>query len=385
MAKSFLFFGGEDWWYHNRAHIDMQLIRRFAKIGTAVYVNSIIMRKPEITGGKGFTERLIRKGKSILRGMKESGEGFWVYSPFTMPVHHISWARPINEAVLRYQIKRIMKKLSLNTPVVWVACPSACDTAVKMKKERLIYQRTDRYEDDPHVDRDVILEYDRKLKKQADVTVYVNKTMYEQEKDECRKAFFLDHGVDYEMFANAEQDKDVPVEMADVKRPIIGYFGRVADHKLDVEFIHKIAALLPDCTFVFVGYATQECREIFTKDNIKIISQQPYQRIPHYGKCFDVAILPWRVNKWTEAANPIKLKEYLALGKPVVCTPSFTELSGYLDVVYEAAKPEDFAACIRKAMSENTPGFVKKRREKIASASWDSKAELMLNQLYSKN
>ena len=98
-----------------------------------------------------------------------------------------------------------------------------------------------------------------------------------------------------------------------------------------------------------------------------------------------MAILPWRVNKWTEAANPIKLKEYLALGKPVVCTPSFTELSEYLDVVYEAATPEDFAGYIKRGMSENNPGLVKKRREKVASASWDSKAELMLNQLFSKN
>ncbi len=385
MEKSFLCFGGEDWWYHNRAHIDMQLMRRFARIGAAVYVNSIIMRKPEITGGKGFTERLIRKGKSILRGLKESGEGFWVYSPFTMPVHHVLWAKPVNEVILRYQIRRIMRKLSLNMPVVWVACPAACNTAIKMKKKRLVYQRTDRYEDDPHVDREVILEYDKKLKSQADVTVYVNKTMFEQESGECRKAFFLDHGVDYEMFASAEKDTNIPEEMAGLKKPIVGYFGKVADHKLNVEFIHKIAELLPDCTFVFVGYATQECRDIFTKDNIRIIPQQPYQRVPHYGKCFDVAMLPWRVNKWTEAANPIKLKEYLALGKPVVSTPAFTELNEYLDVVYDAGTPEDFARCIKKALSEDCPGLVEKRRKKVASASWDSKAELMLNELFNKN
>ena len=187
--------------------------------------------------------------------------------------------------------------------------------------------------------------------------------MFEQESHECRKAFFLDHGVDYEMFASAEKDEDIPEEMTDIKKPIIGYFGKVADHKLDVEFIHKIAGLLPDCTFVFVGYATQECRDIFTKDNIRIIPQQPYQKVPHYGKCFDVAMLPWRVNKWTEAANPVKLKEYLALGKPVVSTPAFTELNGYLDVVYEAGTPEDFARCIKKAISEDCPELAKKRRE----------------------
>jgi len=375
-------FGGEDWWYHNRAHIDMQLMRRFARAGTALYVNSIVMRKLEIADTKGFTEKLIRKSKSILKGLKRSDVGFWVYSPFTLPVQHISWARPFNEAILNYQIKRVMKKLCMKNPVLWVACPPACDTAIKIRKGKLLYQRTDRYEDDPHVDREMILKYDRKLKAEADITVYVNKSLYDEETDQCKKAFFLDHGVDYELFASAENSKDIPAEIADIKRPIVGYFGRMAGHKFDVEFVDKVTELLPEFSFVFVGRASQGCRDMLVRDNIHMLAQQPYERIPHFGKCFDVAILPWRINKWTAAANPIKLKEYLALGKPVVSTPAYTELNSYLDVVYEAKTPEEFAECIKKAWSGNNPELVKKRREKVAKASWDSKAELVLRELF---
>jgi glycosyltransferase involved in cell wall biosynthesis len=375
-------FGGEDWWYHNQAHIDMQLMRRFARKGTALYVNSIIMRKPQIRDSKGFFEKLIRKGKSILKGLKKSDAGFWVYSPFTLPVHHISWARPLNEALLRYQVQRTMRTLSINAPLVWVACPSACDTAIKLKKEKLVYQRTDRYEDDPQVDKEAILSYDRKLKAHADMTVYVNQSLYDEEVDQCKEAFFLDHGVDYDLFASAQNDQALPEEMADVPKPIVGYFGRLADHKLDIEFLNRIIELLPEFTFVFVGYATPECRNMFTSKNVRVIPKQPYEKIPHFGKCFDVAILPWRVNKWTEAANPIKLKEYLALGKPVVSTPAFTELQRYRDVVYQATPPEEFAECIKKAYSQNTGELVEQRRRKVARSSWDSKAELVLRQLF---
>ena len=178
---SFLCFGGEDWWYHNRAHTDMQLMRRFSRSGTVLYVNSIMMRKHKIIGGSRFTEKLIRKVKSILKGVKESGAGFWVYSPFTLPVHHISWAKPLNAAMLSIQIRRTMRKLRMIHPVVWVVCPAACDAAVSMKRAKLVYQRTDRFEDDPDVDRDAILAYDRKLKANADVTVYVNRLLYDEE------------------------------------------------------------------------------------------------------------------------------------------------------------------------------------------------------------
>lgn len=379
---SFICFGGEDWWYHNRAHIDMQLMRRFSRIGTALYVNSIVMRKPNIGDRKGFTEKLVRKTKSILKGLRQSGVGFWVYSPYTLPVQHISWARPFNEAILRYQIRRITRKLRMMAPVMWVACPPACDAAIAMKRGKLVYQRTDRYEDDPHVDRETVLNYDRKLKANADMTVYVNQSLYEEEADQCKNAFFLDHGVDYEMFTSAENNRDVPAEIANIRKPVVGYFGVMADHKFDVEFVSKVADLLPEFSFVFIGSVSQESREMFARDNIHIIPKQPYERIPHFGKCFDVAVLPWRINKWTEAANPIKLKEYLALGKPIVSTPAFTELQSYLDIVYEAATPEDFARSIKKAHSENNAELVRKRRERVAQSSWDSKAELVLRTLF---
>jgi len=38
-----VYFGGEDWGYHNRGHVDTQLMRRFARMGTTLYVNSIAM------------------------------------------------------------------------------------------------------------------------------------------------------------------------------------------------------------------------------------------------------------------------------------------------------------------------------------------------------
>jgi glycosyltransferase involved in cell wall biosynthesis len=231
----------------------------------------------------------------------------------------------------------------------------------------------------------VILDYDRKLKANADITVYVNRLLYDEEAAQCKNALFLDHGVDYEMFATAELDSDRPDDIAEIRKPIVGYFGALDGHKLDADFLEAVAERLPEMSFVFVGKPSLDCSGLSAMKNVWMLGQKAYEQIPHYGKCFDVAMLPWKVNKWTEAANPIKLKEYLALGKPVVSTPAFTELNRYLDVVYEAATPDDFARCIRRALSENSPKLVKKRREKVAYASWDSKAELMLNELFNKN
>jgi glycosyltransferase involved in cell wall biosynthesis len=377
-AMDFLCFGGEDWWYHNRGHTDMQLMRRFARMGTTLYVNSIVMSKPTMGDGRKFGEKVVRKAKSIFRGLEPSGVGFWVYSPFSLPVHHISWAKPLNQAMLQHQMRRVMRKLRMSDPVVWVVCPVACDTALNVKRSKLVYQRTDRFEDYPNVDVETITAYDRKLKAEADLTIFVNACLYDEEAGRCRKAIYLDHGVDFEMFASAEGDSRRPADMAPIHGPIAGYFGALDAHKLDVGFIEAVADLSPGVSFVFVGKVSHELLCLARKKNVWLLGQKPYEQIPDYGKCFDVAILPWAKSRWTQAANPIKLKEYLALGKPVVSTSSFSEVQRYRDVVHVADTPEEFSRKIMKAAGENGPDQVAVRRKRVEHASWDSKARTVL-------
>ncbi len=379
-----LCFGGEDWWYHNRGHIDIQLMRRFARLGTAVYVNSIVMQKPHLAQGRKFAQKVMRKSRSIFTGLKKTDAGFWAYSPFSLPVHHIRWARHLNSVILAHQIRHVVGKLGLHNPIVWVACPAACDTAIKLRKSRLVYQRTDRFEEYPNVNKDVIEEYDRRLKKSAELTVFVSRALYEQEQSQCRRAFLLDHGVDYETFANADQDPHKPEDIAGMAAPIVGFFGGIDEHTSDIAFVEKVADMLPEMSFVFVGNASSDCAGLASRKNVLMLGRKPYERIPHYGKCFDVAIMPWRQNRWIEACNPVKLKEYLALGKPVVSTP-FPELRHYLDVVYQARTPGQFAQSIRQALAEDCPERIAQRRRKVQKSTWDSKVQLVLDELLADN
>lgn len=373
-------FGGNDWWYHNRNHFDVKMMEVLAKYGTVLYINSIVMQKPGVRRGRKFITILIRKAKSIGRGLKKTDVGFWVHSPFSLPVHHIAWLRPLNEMILQFQLDLVNRRLGIQKPIVWVACPAACNVATRMKKSRLVYQRTDRFEEYPNVDIQTIRRHDLELKANADLTTFVNSSVFEREHRECKKALYVDHGVDYDVFAFAEKIKEIPSEMREIKRPIVGFFGGIDDHTSDIGFVNKVTELLPQMSFVFIGQASSDTRSM-EKNNVWMLGQKAYEEIPYYGKCFDVAIMPWRQNRWIEACNPIKLKEYLALGKPVVSTP-FPELRKYLDVVYEAKSPEQFAACIEKALRENSPERIAVRRKKVEKATWESKARLVLEALF---
>ena len=359
-----LCFGSQDWWYHNRGHIDMQLMRRFARSATTIYVNSIVMQKPKLGATSAFLTKFVRKAKSIFTGLKPTDAGFWAYSPFSMPVHHIGGLRFLNRVCLSAQLKLVSRKLGVTNPIVWVACPAACDVALC-----------------PNVDHDVIKRYDTMMKAAADLTLFVNAPLYEEERHECKRALYLDHGVDYDLFAGAADDPTVPDDIAGIPKPMVGFHGAFGKHTTDFVLIRKVAELLPEYWFVFVGPKVPECESLETVKNIRMLGQRDYEAIPHYAKHFDVTIMPWCRNRWIEACNPIKLKEYLALGKPIVSTP-FPELQKYRDVVYQAVTPEAFAEAIRTALSEDNDERIRRRRKAVQTASWDSKAEMVLEALF---
>ncbi len=174
----------------------------------------------------------------------------------------------------------------------------------------------------------------------------------------------------------------MPADIADIPKPIVGYVGAIDQHKIDVGFIGALADMLPDMSFVFVGEGNMSCSDLARRKNVKFLGKKPYEQIPHYGKRFDVAIIPWKKNMWTQVANPIKLKEYLALGKPLVCTPASSELLEYRDVIYLADGVEDFASSIRKALAEDSPQLAAARKEKVKHASWESRLQTVVKELF---
>jgi glycosyltransferase involved in cell wall biosynthesis len=246
--------------------------------------------------------------------------------------------------------------------------------ALELRRAALVYQRTDRYEEYPGVDVDAIRGFDRALKAEAEVTFYVNRLLFERERGECRNAYLLDHGVDYDLFAHAENDPWVPEDMRGVRRPVVGFFGGIDDHTSDVSLVTEVAREASDLTFIFVGSISANVSELRALPNVRLLGQRSYEQVPHYGKCFDVAIMPWRQNRWIEGCNPIKLKEYLALGKPVVSTP-FPELERYDGFVYRASGQVGFVAAIRRALSEDSVNRRAARRERVKAHTWDAKAE----------
>jgi glycosyltransferase involved in cell wall biosynthesis len=151
----------------------------------------------------------------------------------------------------------------------------------------------------------------------------------------------------------------------------------MSDKTLDVALLEFAAQKLPNVSFVLIGSVTMDVNKLTELPNVYFLGRKRYEEIPFYGKEFDVAMMPWNRNKWIEFCNPVKTKEYLALGKPIVSI-DYPELKPYYDVVYPACDYEQFVEGIVKALDERGAELKRKRREMVRDETWDSKVQRII-------
>lgn len=368
-------FGGEDWWYHNRGHYDMQMMRELSKRVPVLYVNSIGMRTPRPGEGAMFFRRVARKLASLRRGLAQVDARFWVFSPVAAPG---GLGKRFNPRLLPLQVKRAARRLGIKRPLVWVACPPAVEALERIDAAGMVYQRTDRYEEFEDVDGALIGSYDRALKELADVTLFCASLLMQREGASCRRAAFVDHGVDASRFAAAGDDPSTePEDMAGLPRPRVGFIGDADPSTFDPAFYFDVVERAPGIHFALIGPCSlgDAWRDM---PNVSWHGQKPFEQVAAYMAACDVLIMPWRRSEWIEACNPVKLKEYLAVGRPVVTTP-FHELKHYEGLVRIASTPEAFAAAIESALREGCD--VESMRRRVTGQTWSDKAAAALSAL----
>lgn len=360
--------GGEDWWYHNRGHFDFQLMRRFAKDWPVLFVNSIAVRVPSLKEKRQFAAKVGRKLRSLSRGLVRVENEFWVFSPVSVPG---KTGQFLSNWALAAQIKLAAANAGIRRPLLWVHCPAGAGLLQSIPHTQLVLQRTDRFELFPEADPAVIGADMKRLMKNADLVVYCAAHLMDEERHSVKRQVLITHGVDLETFLAAGQTRvPGPVDVATLARPRVGFIGGIDAHTFGPELFLETARRLPDCEFVMIGGCSLP-KGWCTLPNVKFLGRKPYEQIASYMAAMDVLIMPWNDSGWIKACNPIKLKEYLATGRPIVTT-DFPALERFREVVRVADGPEDFARQIKAALTE--PYDAGRARAMVASESWEAKA-----------
>jgi glycosyltransferase involved in cell wall biosynthesis len=183
--------------------------------------------------------------------------------------------------------------------------------------------------------------------------------------------------VDVELFQQASTEALPVAEAArNLKHPVIGFFGLI-EAWIDLDLIAFLARCRPSWTFLLIGRVAVDLGELANMPNVVLVGPQPYEALARWAKAFDVAIIPYRLTEQVLHANPLKLREYLATGKPVVSV-STPEINQFAEYVQIADSREQFLSAIERALTGDSEDDRTRRMRAVAKMSWDCRVEEVL-------
>jgi glycosyltransferase involved in cell wall biosynthesis len=123
---------------------------------------------------------------------------------------------------------------------------------------------------------------------------------------------------------------------------------------------------------LLIGLLATDPGQLRSLPNVIFTGPKPYQSLPSWTKAFDAAIIPYRLTHHTPQANPLKLREYLASGKPVISVPN-AEIRRFADHVYLADTREEFLNAVERALAEDSDARRRARMAAVAGLTWDAR------------
>lgn len=367
---------GNDWSAENRTS-SHHVARWLAQRVTVIYFESPGLRAPK--GSSRDIQKSLRKTLSFLRGPRRVPDGLWLQTLLQVPLHGSAVARRINRILLFVAVRSVMWRLGIRRPIAWFLAPHVASLAGRLGERLVVYYCIDDYSQLPGVDQNAVREMDEVLTRKADLVFVASSELLDRKGALNPNCYLSPHGVDFEHFRKA-QDADVPVpaDAASLRKPIIGFFGLIEEW-IDLDLVDWLAAARPTWTFLMVGRLAVAAGTAPRRPNIVFLGSRPYEALPAYGRAFDVAFIPYKLTPQVLVANPMKLREYLAMGKPVVSV-STPEIDRFAEFVRIARSREEFLAELDRAVDEGLGPEQRAAQTRLAAGmTWDTNLERILS------
>jgi glycosyltransferase involved in cell wall biosynthesis len=304
-----------------------------------LWINGVGNRNPTVSARD--IRRIAKKIWQFWLGCRQVEENIFVFTPIVIPFHGSRVARWINRRFYRWSIRRAAAKLHFRKPITWTYAPSCAEVAGSLGERLIVYHCVDDFSKFTGAKKAGIAALERQLLDKSDLVVVSSNALLDSKRRSHPDTVFVPHGVDYDHFRKAcSAETPVPEECRALRTPVIGFFGLVADW-VDLSVFRYLASERPEWSLVLVGEIQTDVTSLRELPNIHLLGRRNYQALPAYSKAFSVAILPFVVSELTLAANPLKMREYLAAGLPVVATP-LPEVKKLRHLLRLADTPQEF-------------------------------------------
>ncbi len=360
--------------------------------------NRVLFVNPPLSRFTRFKERNLLEVKKRLKiinkkepEIEQINKNLWVLTPPTI-IESINWIHnpnlfdilnKINERRLSSEIQKAINKLNFKNFILFIDNSMIIGFYLKefLKPYFSIYLLRDYV---------TLVSYHSRHGKRLEPKLIAKMDLMVANSDYFAKfgkkynpsSYMIGQGCDLDLYNDKDGKLKIPEDLITIKmnkKPIIGYVGFLTTIRLNIDILIHIALSKPKWNLVLVGPEDEDFNncKLHQLNNVYFLGRKDPKVLPAYIKGFDVAINPQVVNPITNANYPLKIDEYLAMGKATIATKTdfMKYFKGY---VHLPSNGEEYLEEISKALSENTQQDIRKRIEFAGTHSW----EAFINKIY---
>lgn len=358
----------------------VQLMSVFARRNKVLFVEKEPYIRSTLAGFRHGELRLSDLRRSSLRQVSENLFVFsyplWAFTSGRFPL------RQLTTIARRLSLRNAVRKLQMTQPIVWFYHPYWVDWVNEIPSAcLLLYHVVDEYtsyQGSTPSRRRRIEEREKKMMVQVDAVIVVSEKLYEAKHPFNPNTYLVPNGVNYQAYADALADPRLPDELQSIRPPRLGCSGLIGD-KLNLDMLRDLAQENTEWSLVFLGpvNASEQAKTwqaLQAMPNVHYLGSVPWSQVPHYVKGFDVGLIPYVQDRYSEANSPLKLYDYLAAGLPIasVDIPAARQFSPYIHL---ADTPGNFSQAVRAAVADTSPERRRARRRLAAQHTWEARVE----------
>lgn len=367
--KPSLLVFADDWGRHPSSC--QHLIRQFLGRYQVWWVNTIGTRKPRLD--LATLRRGLEKVRHWARKPPDDQPrpaGLIVVNPRMWPWLTRRFDRWLNRRLLLRQLVPLVR--SLPAPVTAVTTlPVVADLMGSLPVARWVYYCVDDFSQWPGLDARPMRLMEETVVQRADVVIAASETLQERLSMLGRETHLLTHGVEPGFWQGNGRAAGLP-QLDGLERPLVVFWGLI-DRRMDVEFVHRLAAEMGQGTIVLAGPESDPDPALVQHERVFRLQAVQFEQLPVLGQEAAVLVMPYADLPVTRLIQPLKLKEYLATGKPVVVRdlPANRAWADCLDL---AATAEEFVSAVRRRLETGLPEDQLQARARLDMETWQHKA-----------
>jgi glycosyltransferase involved in cell wall biosynthesis len=360
----------DDWGRHPSSC--QHLIRHLLGNRDVYWVNTIGTREPRLN--LATLRRGVEKMSSWVRRPSCTEDplpaNLRVLNPKMWPWISRRFDQGLNRELLFRQLAPVVRSLPV-PPIAVTTLPIVSDLMGLLPVQCWVYYCVDDFGEWPGLAQAAMRQTEERLIQRADSLIAVSETLQEKLAQRGREALLLTHGIEPDFWKVNGTKLSLP-QLEGLPRPLIVFWG-VIDRRMDIAFVKQLASELGGGTVALVGREDDPDPALYAIPRVVRVPVMPFSDLPHLAAAASVLIMPYADLPVTRAMQPLKLKEYLATGRPVVVRdlPANRSWSDSLDL---ADTPTAFARLVRLRLEHGLPENQCAARRRLAGETWAEKA-----------